>query len=117
MEMADDNSSVIVDSDKSPSVSGTEADAESESHLDSSLVTGDIQSDSSSVKSCSLLEQLRSPTPSVLARRRKFKSNPPPKGTKRGKGAGKANPKSIVPSDRVKEYREEHFTVSNHKLF
>ena len=54
MEMADDNSSVIVDSDKSPSVSGTEADAESESYLDSSLVTGDIQSDSSLVKSCSL---------------------------------------------------------------
>ena len=33
-------------------MSGTEA--ESESYLDSSLVTGDIQSDSSSVKSCSL---------------------------------------------------------------
>ena len=56
MEMADDNSSAIVDSDKSPSVSCTEADAESESYLDSSLVAGDIQSDSSSVKSCSLLE-------------------------------------------------------------
>ena len=54
MEIANDNSSVIVDSDKSPSVSDTEADAESESYLDSSLVTGDIQSDSSSVKSCSL---------------------------------------------------------------
>ena len=53
----------------------------------------------------------------MLAQKRKLKSNPHPKGTKQGKGAGKANPKSIVPSDWVKEYRDEHFTVSNHKLF
>ena len=59
-----------------------------------------VQSDMSSVSS--LLDRLRSPTPSILACKRKIQQNPPPNGIKRGKGGEKGDPKSISPSERVK---------------
>ena len=70
---------------------------------------------SSSVSS--LLDRLRAPTPSMLARKRKIKLNPPPKGMKRGKGKDNGDPKSISPAERVKVYPDEGFSVSNGKLF
>ena len=64
----------------------------------------------------SLLSRLRSP-PSELVRKRKIRQNPPPpKGVKQGKGSTVADPKGVVPTDRVKAYPEEHLTVSNNKL-
>ena len=65
----------------------------------------------------SILDRLRSPTPSDLARKRKIRQNLPPKGVKRGKGRGFADPKGVVPADRVRNYPEESFTVSNNRLF
>ena len=64
----------------------------------------------------SFLSRLRSPTPSILSRKRKVRVNPPI-GKKRGKGRVVSNPKTIVPADRVREYPDEHFVVSNGTLF
>ena len=54
----------------------------------------------------SLLQRLRAPKPSVLARKRLIKTNPPV-GKKRGKGRCEADPKNVTVSDRLKEYSEE----------
>ena len=68
-------------------------------------------SDSASNPVVSILDRLRSPQPLDLARKRKVRHNPPPRGLKKGKQT--ANPKNVSPSDRVKEFPGEHFTVSN----
>lgn len=60
---------------------------------------------------------MRSPTPSILARKRQVKRNPPPKGVKRGKGKEKGDPKNISPNERVKAYPGEQLIVNNKKLF
>ena len=63
-----------------------------------------------------LLIKLRTPPPSDLARKRKVRSVPP-KGVKRGKGAVAADLKSVTPTDRVRDYPNELFSVSNKILF
>ena len=65
----------------------------------------------------SLLDRLRSPTPSILACKRQFKQNPPPQGVKRGNAKESGDPKNISASDHVKAYPDEQLTVSNRKLF
>ena len=65
----------------------------------------------------SLLEQLRSPASSTLARKRKVTKNTTLTGTKKGKGAVAAEPQSISPATRVKEFPEESLCVSHGKLF
>ena len=65
----------------------------------------------------SLLDRLKAPTPSDLARKRKIACNPPPKGKKRSCGRGANNPKSVTPIQRVKENPDECLTVSNKQLF
>ena len=66
----------------------------------------------------SLLEKLRSPTPSVLARKRAMSVNPPPKGKRTCRGSATASePKSVSPSQRVKENPDQSLTVSNGKPF
>ena len=65
----------------------------------------------------SLLSRLRSPPLSELARQRKIRKNPPPKGQRRGKGTVADDPKNVSPIDRVRAYPNEPFTVSNKKLF
>lgn len=65
----------------------------------------------------SILENLKSPTPSDFARKRKLRKNPPV-GKKRSRGVrGVNDPKSITPSQRVKEFSDECLKVSNNKLF
>ena len=54
---------------------------------------------------------------SVLAHKRRWKQNPPPKGVKWGKGKEKGDPKKITASECVKAYPHEEFCVSNTKLF
>ena len=78
-----------------------------------------IVSDASTVSTSfsSLLDKLRPPAPAVLARKRRLERNAPPKGTKRGKGKEKGDPKTISASGRVKAYLNEELTVSNNKLF
>ena len=65
----------------------------------------------------SLLSCLHRPTTSELSRKRKIDRNPPPKGKKRSRGASASDPKSVTPSQRVKQYTGENLTVSNKKLF
>lgn len=64
----------------------------------------------------SLLDRLRCPQPSDLARKRLIKCNPP-RGSWKGKGKVAADPKTVSPSDRVRAHPEENFTVSNRRLF
>lgn len=64
-----------------------------------------------------LLSKLCSLLLSDLAHKSKTRHNPPPKGRKRGKASVAADPKSVTPADRIRVYPNEHFTVSNKKLF
>ena len=74
-----------------------------------------------SSSSVSLLDRLRAPAPSALARKRKVGVNSaPPVGKKRSSGqALKAPyvPKGITPSQRASEFPEEQLVVSGGKLF
>ena len=65
----------------------------------------------------SILDRLRAPTQAEISRRRKIKTNPPPKGKRRCKGALVSDPKGISLAQRVKKFSEEPFTVSNLRLF
>lgn len=71
----------------------------------------------SSSNTLSLLAKLCCPKPSDLARKRKVASNPPPVGKRRARGHGTFDPKSVTPSQRVKEFPDECLTVSNKQLF
>ena len=64
----------------------------------------------------SMLDCLHRPTASELARKRKVDRNPP-KGKKRSRGTCASDPKSITPQQRVKQYNNECFIVSNNRLF
>ena len=66
-----------------------------------------------------ILNSLKAPTASHLARKRKTHSNPPPTGMKRRTTTVKADyePKSITPSSRVREFPDENLTVSAGNLF
>ena len=76
-------------------------------------------STSSSVPSdepVSILDSLRSPTPSDLARMRRIPCNPP-KGPKKVKGAVASEPQSVSPHDRVKQFPNDYLSVLCNKLF
>ena len=62
----------------------------------------------------SILDRLKCPRPSHLARKRKIAANSPPPGkrTCRGHGGTASNPKNINPAQRVKEKPNEALTVS-----
>ena len=88
----------------------------SSSSLESSLESSFVQSSSteptgSEVKS--LLDVLRSPAPSDLARNRKIRSNPPIGKKRRTSRASTCyEPKSVTPRERVMEFKTEYLTVS-----
>ena len=63
----------------------------------------------------SLLEKLRCPKPSELARKTKVQQNSSPKGKRRARGHGTFDPKSVTPAQRVKEFPEESLCISNKK--
>ena len=85
-----------------------------------------VESGTSSTRPCnsegtessaqSLLQRLRAPQPSDLARERALRKNLRV-GTKRGKGQCSDTPKSITVGDRVKACSGEQFTSSNKRLF
>ena len=91
----------------------------------SSADFADVESDSSITgasaseqeKTLTLLDCLKPPQQSPLARKRKISTNPPPTGFKKSKGVSCYDPKSVRPTDRVREYPEEPLKVSNGKLF
>ena len=73
----------------------------------------DYSSESTSTVT-SLLSRLKAPQPLYLARKRKITTNSP-LGKKRGRGSAANDPKSVSPTERVKSYLNEPFSVSNKK--
>ena len=65
----------------------------------------------------SLLQRLRRPKSSELARKRTVHRNHPPLGKRRCRGRGANEPKSVTPSQRVTEHPDECLTTSNKQLF
>ena len=99
--------------------SGSSSCGKSASHdarLSDSSSSDEIEEAQSQVSS--ILDVLKAPQPSALARKRVVRSNPPV-GVKKSKGIHlKSDPKSISPSDRVKDFSDEGFKVnSTNKLF
>ena len=90
---------------------------------DTELESGDPGFESSSSSQTvpavtSLLDRLKAPQPSQLARKRKLTVNPrPPVGVKKGKGRVSSAPTSVSPADRVRGYPGENLAVSNKALF
>ena len=79
---------------------------------------GESQTVSEESSVASLLDRLRSPVPSELARKRKISTNLPPVGQKRSKcGSASTSLKSVSPRDRVREFTDESLCVSAGKLF
>ena len=72
-----------------------------------------------SSRTVSILDRLKCPRTSHLARKRKIAANFPPIGkrTCRGHGGTVSNPKNINPVQRVKENTNEALTVSGGRLF
>ena len=67
----------------------------------------------------SILDVLKCPQASTLGRKQAFRSNPPPVGAKKSKGIPlKSDPKSVSPSDRIKDFPDECLKVNfNKQLF
>ena len=71
----------------------------------------------SSATTSSILDRLRAPLASDLARKRKVKANPPLGKRKCHTGRSGSDPKTVSPSERVKKYPNESLVVSAGKLF
>ena len=86
---------------------------------DPEIIGSETVTDGKSSTQLTLLDRLKSPTLSDLARKRKLASNPafPPKGMKRGKGAASHEPLSVTPSQRMREFPGENLSVLSGKLF
>lgn len=100
------------------SISSGETSSTSHSQSTSSCRSeGDSDSGSSSRQIISLLDRLKSPTSADIARKRKTQANQPPTGKQRCKGPIASDPKKVTPNQRVREFSEEPFTVTNGHLF
>lgn len=86
-------------------------DSESSSVASSSVTESTERSSSSS-----LLSILKAPKASDLARKRSVLRNLP-RGKKKSRGNSTNDPTNIKPTQRIKEYPNEPFVVSNSKLF
>ena len=66
----------------------------------------------------SLLDVLKGPASSDLARKRRIATNPP-MGAKRrtSQAKGRSEPTSVTPKERVREFKDEPLTVSCGRLF
>jgi len=65
----------------------------------------------------SILDRLKAPTTSALARKRRVHANTPPVGKKKSTGSRKADPTSITPRQRAREFPGEELVESAAKLF
>ena len=74
-------------------------------------------SEASSSTVVSLLERLKAPKKSELTRKRKIFTNPREHGMRKKRPSCSSNPKSVTPSQRVKEFPNECLTVSARTLF
>ena len=84
----------------------------------SDLSSSEEETGESQSQKKSLLDVLKAPQPSVLARKRTIRCNPPV-GVKKSKGLTlKSDPKNISPRDRLKEFPDQSFRVNcSKKLF
>ena len=87
----------------------------SDTTFESSDSTGCSTSAASALPS--VLERLKAPTPSALARKRRVHANTPPVGKKKSTGSRKADPTSITPRQRAREFPREELVESAGKLF
>lgn len=69
--------------------------------------SSDLDTSSENPRNLSILDVLKSPAPSDLARKRRVGSNKPPVGKKRSRGRVLSSPKSVLPMDPVKTYPGE----------
>ena len=84
----------------------------------SSESDGSLPSSSSSSSQCrSLLDVLKAPQRSDLARKRRIAQNLPHDGRRNKATKRSHDPKSVVPAQRVKEFPGECLSVSANKLF
>ena len=93
------------------------ADTESENNSSSTCCSSSL-----STETVSLLDHLRAPSPSTIARKRKIGVNSaPPQGKKRALGGQALKtayvPKGITPSQRASEFPGEQLVESAGKLF
>lgn len=88
-----------VESDSSPSTSDSDLEPEEQK------------------KVTSLLDKLRPAKLSELARARKQKVNKPPVGVRKSRGTCASNPKNVSPSQRLREFSDESFSISAGRLF
>ena len=72
--------------------------------------------DGSSSSTDNVLNRLRCPSLSELARKRRIDRNPP-RGKRWSRGRGVSDPKSVTPQQQVATFSGEHLSVSNNKLF
>ena len=103
-----------------PSSSGlTSASTFSDSPtLEADLSSSEEETGESPSQEKSILDMLKAPQPSVLAHKHAKRCNPPV-GVKKSKGLTlNSDPKSISPSDRLKEFPDQSFRVKcSNKLF
>ena len=71
----------------------------------------------SSARVVSLLDKLKRPSPSEIARERRIKSNKPPLGQRKCRGQLVSDPKRISPQQRVQEFSSEPFAISHGRFF
>ena len=107
--------------DEDSSVMRVTQHVDSESGTNSSVVSSSVTSvtDSfgrSSSSAVSLLSVLKAPKASDLSRKHSVLRNPP-RGKKKCRGNSTNDPTNIKPTQRIREYPNEPFTVSNSKLF
>ena len=87
---------------------------------DTPVLSGDSEflSDESESSEVNLfLSKFKAPKQSDLARKRKIRRNPARPRTRKMKPSCSTDPKSVTPSQRIKEFAEEPFIVSAGKLF
>ena len=91
-------------------------DIRSDGATSTSTSTSTTSSEAQASSPQSLLDVLKAPPRSSLSRKRTIARNPP-RGKRISRGSSTNDPKSVKPAQRVKEYQDESFTVSNCKLF
>ena len=107
--------------DSTPSTSSVAVETENTETLDdrSDAENSSEESDSDTTEATrarSLMTVLRCAQPAAISRKRKVRNNPPT-GKKRSCRRSLSDPKSVTPSQRVKEHPGETLCVSNAKLF
>jgi len=116
---SDDSSIDNISSDSESCEENEGSNRRTETHVDKGNTSSSVAAESTETSSSavSLLNVLKAPKSSDLSRKRSVFRNPPPRGKRKCRGSSTNDPTRIKPSQRVKEYPNEPFVVSNNKLF